>query len=178
MIWAALTHITADYTDYWTSELFQEMKYQKKLFRTSTDLGFVLSTNGVQVFKARTRFSIWPIVLECLNLPPTIRKKRQNLLCTGFIPGPKGPINLDSFLYPLVKEFEVLQRGIPGALNASIPRSLPTDRKFTLKAHICLIGADMVAREKVTYSSINDYKPRLTLLVGDESNREQVVLLL
>lgn len=115
-------------------------------------MAFVLSTDGVQVFKARTRFSIWPMALECLNLPPAIRGKRQNVLCTGFIPGPKGPKNLDSFLYPLVKEFEELQHGII-AINGSIPQSLRTDREFILKAHICLVGADMVAIEKVTKSS-------------------------
>lgn len=139
-------------SDYWTSELFRDMRDQKELFQRITDLGFVLTTDGVQVFKARKRFSIWPIALECLNLPPTIRGKRQNLLCTGFIPGPKGPKNLDSFLYPLIKEFEALQNGVT-ALDGAVPRSLPTEREFVLKGHICLVGADMVAREKVTHQT-------------------------
>lgn len=78
------------------------------------------------------------------------------MLCTGFIPGPKGPKNLDTFLYPLIKEFEGLQNGIPAVLNSSISRSLPRrDREFILKGHICLVGADMVAREKVTKSIIS-----------------------
>lgn len=88
--------------------------------------------------------------MECLNLPPTIRAKRQNLLCTGFIPGPKSLKNLDSFLYPLIKEFEALQNGIPGTLNGSLSAALPKgDREFILKGHICLVGADMIAREKL-----------------------------
>lgn len=124
---------------------------------SDTDLGFVLTTDGVQIFKTRSRFSIWPIVLQCLNLPPTIRAKRQNMLCTGFIPGPKGPKNLDSFLYPLIKEMEALQVGIPATYNASLPNTLPpSERIFVLKSHICLVGADMIAREKVaiSYSSV------------------------
>lgn len=72
------------------------------------------------------------------------------MLCTGFIPGPKGPKNLDSFLYPLVKEFETLQYGIPTVLNGSLSENLPRqDREFLLRGHICLVGADMIAREKV-----------------------------
>lgn len=135
-------------TDYWTSELYLGLK-SKGLFRTKTDLAFLLTTDGVQIFKARARFSIWPIALECFNLPPAVRAKRQNMLCVGFIPGPKGPKNLDSFLFPLVKEFQVLQSGIT-TLNGAIPASLPIfERQFILRGHICLIGADMVAREKI-----------------------------
>lgn len=124
------------------------MRDKKGLFKKTTDLGFVFTTDGVQVFKTKTRFSIWPMALECLNLAPEIRAKRQNLLCTGFIPGPKSPKNLDSFLYPMVKEFEELQNGV-SAVNGAIPESIFTERQFTLKGHICLVGADMVAREKV-----------------------------
>lgn len=72
------------------------------------------------------------------------------MLCTGFIPGPKSPKNLDTFLYPLIKEFEALQNGIPGVLNGSLSLSLPKhDREFVLKGHICVVGADIIAREKV-----------------------------
>lgn len=160
----------------------------KGLFDRNTDMGFLLTTDGVQVFKAKTRFSIWPIALECLNLPPTIRAKRQNMLCTGSIPGPKSPKNLDSFLYPLIKEFEVLQMGIPAVLNSSLSDILPKrDREFVLKGHICLVGADMVAREKVvgSYTVI----PHITFVVdiytkvalwqiGYESDWQSFILLL
>lgn len=113
-------------------------------------MGFLLTTDGVQVFKAKMKFSIWPIALVCLNLPPAIRTKHQNMLCVGFIPGPKGPKNLDTFLYPMIKEFEELENGIPGTLNGSLSSGLPRNsREFVLKAHICLVGADMIAREKV-----------------------------
>lgn len=75
------------------------------------------------------------------------------MLCAGFIPGPKSPKNLDSFLYPLVQEMQILQDGIPGVLNAGLSSSLPEQqRRFILKGHICLIGADMVAREKVYHA--------------------------
>lgn len=130
--------------------MFEELK-GKGLFGSRTDLGFLLTTDGVQVFKAKTKFSIWPIALQCLNLPPAVRSKRQNLLCTGFIPGPKGPKNLDSFLYPLVKEFKALQNGVAAVLNGSLSSWLPKhDREFVLRGHICLVGADMIAREKVS----------------------------
>lgn len=127
----------------------------QRIIRQPYRFGFLLTINGAQVFKAKTRFSIWPIALECLNLPPAVPAKRQNMLCVRFIPGPKGPKNLDTFLYPLVKEFDGLQNGIPAVLNGSISCSLlRRDREFTLKGHICLMGADMIAREKVAKSIV------------------------
>ncbi|KAH0611860.1 uncharacterized protein H6S33_011125 [Morchella sextelata] len=134
-------------SDFWTGDLYRDMK-AKRLFQQKTDLGFVLTTDGVQIFQSRAKFSIWPIALLCLNLPPTVRAKRQNMLCTGFIPGPKTPRDIDSFLYPLVKELEALERGIRGVLNASIPSWMP-EKHFTLHGYLCLVAADMIAREKL-----------------------------
>lgn len=78
-----------------------------------------------------------------LNMPPKQRFKKRNMLLVGFIPGPNNPKDLDSFLFPLVKELKELEKGVPYVWNGA--------RKtyFTLKAHVCIIAADMPGREKL-----------------------------
>lgn len=49
-------------SDYWSGDLFEDMK-KKGLFDLDTDIGFMLSTDGVKVFKSRRSFSIWPLLL-------------------------------------------------------------------------------------------------------------------
>ncbi|KAH0604134.1 uncharacterized protein H6S33_007165 [Morchella sextelata] len=129
-------------SDFWSAELFLNLK-EKGLFPDDTDIGFMLSTDGVKVFKFRRNFSIWPILLINLNLPPAIRFKHRNMLLIGFIPGPNNPKDIDSFMFPLVQEFLQMERGIPGVWNSS------RQKRFTLRAHICVIGADMPGREKL-----------------------------
>lgn len=55
-------------SDYWSSDLFEDMK-AKELFQQDTDIAFMMSTDGVKVFKSRRCFSIWPILLV-LSLTP------------------------------------------------------------------------------------------------------------
>jgi hypothetical protein len=55
-------------SDYWSSDLFQDMQ-KKGLFKEDTDLGLMISTDGVKVFKSRRSFNIWPILLVSLAGP-------------------------------------------------------------------------------------------------------------
>ena len=80
-------------------------------------------------------------MLVNLSLPPSERFKRRNCLFMGSIPGPDDPKDLNSFLVPLIEELRQLQEGIPGVWNAY------RKEYFTLKAHICVIGSDIPARE-------------------------------
>ncbi|KAH8152180.1 uncharacterized protein LAJ45_03606 [Morchella importuna] len=52
-------------TDFWSSDLFEE---KKEFFPNDTDIAFLLSTDGVRVFKSRRNFSIWPILLVSNNV--------------------------------------------------------------------------------------------------------------
>lgn len=49
-------------SDFWSSDLFDTLK-QKGLFQQDTDVAFMMSTDGVRVFKSRKAFNIWPILL-------------------------------------------------------------------------------------------------------------------
>jgi hypothetical protein len=43
------------------------------------------------------------------NLPPFERVKKENLLISMIIPGPKQPKNFNSFLKPIVDELKLLE---------------------------------------------------------------------
>ncbi|MBW0545740.1 hypothetical protein O181_085455 [Austropuccinia psidii MF-1] len=57
--------------------------------------------------------SIGPIMLICLNLPPSERLKPENVYVAGIIPGPKEPTSLqfNYLLIPLIKELKELLKG-------------------------------------------------------------------
>ncbi|RPA80503.1 hypothetical protein BJ508DRAFT_327224 [Ascobolus immersus RN42] len=71
----------------------------------------------------------------------------ENVLHLGVCPGPQNPRDFDSFLYPFKKEMKLLEKGIDNVYNAA------TNRPFTLRAHICVIGADIPARKKLTHTA-------------------------
>jgi hypothetical protein len=71
------------------------------------------------------------------------------MMLVGFIPGPKEPRDIDSFLYPLVQEFKILSTGIPTVYNAA-RRNTP-DATFLMRAFIVTVGADMIGRSKVNH---------------------------
>lgn len=132
---------TGESCDFWSVELFADLK-GNGLFTELTDLAFLFSTDGISIFQSRSAFTTWPLILQSLNLPPKQRSKDENLFLLGAIPGPFAPVDLDSFLFPLIQEFKILQKGI-------IAWDGHRGIEFVLKAHITLIGADMPARERI-----------------------------
>ncbi|MBW0572977.1 hypothetical protein O181_112692 [Austropuccinia psidii MF-1] len=67
------------------------------------------NTHGKSTQLAR----IGPIMLICLNLPPSERLKPENVYVAGIIPGPKEPtaFELDYLLILLIKELKELLQG-------------------------------------------------------------------
>lgn len=55
--------------DIWDGKLLRSLK-EKGLFANSTDLALSFHTDGVKLFKTRSAFHIWPLVLIINNLPP------------------------------------------------------------------------------------------------------------
>jgi hypothetical protein len=106
-------------------------------FSDSRDIALGLSTDGIAVFKKRSKTS-WPIVLFNYNLPPDIRFHKNNLIPVGVIPGPKKPLDMDSFLYPLVQELLQLEIGVK-AFDAL------TETLFTLHAYLIVVLGDIPA---------------------------------
>jgi hypothetical protein len=103
---ASVLQDNPDVDDFWNGSLYQEFRSQG-FFADAHELAFVFSTDGVNVVRQKT-FDVWPLLLINLNLPPEIRVKKENMLLCGFIPGPRNPKDLNSFLRPLIDEFKVL----------------------------------------------------------------------
>jgi len=64
------------------------------------------------------------------NLPPDICFHLNNILALGVIPGPKKPHDVDSFLWPLLKELYKLAIGVR-ALIASVAGSFSSVHFYT-----------------------------------------------
>jgi hypothetical protein len=54
-------------SDFWSGELYRDLKL-RGLFQEKTDIALSLSSDGVKVFKTRSAFQIWPIMLVCTTL--------------------------------------------------------------------------------------------------------------
>ncbi|MBW0484025.1 hypothetical protein O181_023740 [Austropuccinia psidii MF-1] len=63
--------------------------------------------------KSTRMASIGPIMLICLDLPPSKRLRPENVYVVGIIPGPKDPtaLQLNYLLMPLIKELKELWQG-------------------------------------------------------------------
>ena len=54
-------------SDFWTGQFYVDQK-ARGLYQDDTDMAFMLTTDGVKVFKTRDDFTIWPIMLVCILL--------------------------------------------------------------------------------------------------------------
>ncbi|MBW0465469.1 hypothetical protein O181_005184 [Austropuccinia psidii MF-1] len=89
---------------------------------------------------------IEPIMLICLNLPPSEILKPENFYVAGIIPGPKEPaaLQLNYLLIPLIKELKELWQ----CYHFS-PTSTGPSGSF-IRVSIFMAIADMVAMHKLT----------------------------
>lgn len=106
-------------------------------FADSRDVALGLSTDGFAPFRRRTK-TAWPLILFNYNLPPEIRFHLENILSLGVIPGPKKPVDFDSFLWPFVQEMLQLSVGVHAYDSL-------TDEFFALRAYLILVFGDIPA---------------------------------
>ncbi len=69
---------------------------------------FLFSIDGAQLYEHKASYC-WIYVWVILDLDPTLRYKKRYVLPGCFIPGPKKPKNLDSFLFPGLHHVSALQ---------------------------------------------------------------------
>ena len=82
-------------------------------------LAFVLNVDWFQPY-THTTSSVGVIYLTVLNLPRTVRYKRENVILVGIIPGPHEPKeNINAFLQPLVDELRLLWKGMKFSIQMS-----------------------------------------------------------
>lgn len=108
-----------------------------KYFDDHRDIALGLSTDGFAPHRRRKK-TAWPLILFNYNLPPEIRFHLQHILPLGVIPGPKKPVDFDSFLWPAIQEFLRLAVGVH-AFDAL------TDEFFALRAYLILVFGDIPA---------------------------------
>ncbi|MBW0481097.1 hypothetical protein O181_020812 [Austropuccinia psidii MF-1] len=90
--------------------------------------------------------SIGPIMIICLNLPPSERLKTENVHVSGIIPGPKEPtaLQLNYLLIPLIKELKELWQGYQFSPTSTGPSGSLSN------VSILTYIADVVAMRKLT----------------------------
>ncbi|GET52716.1 transposase domain-containing protein [Rhizophagus irregularis DAOM 181602=DAOM 197198] len=92
---------------------------QEGYFQDDRDIALLGSVDGYQLFKQKCD-DCWIVLFINANLPPHQRVKKENLLITSIIPGPKAPKNFNSFMKPIVEELCLLNDGVEcydGATN-------------------------------------------------------------
>lgn len=108
-----------------------------KYFEDSRDIALGLSTDGFAPFKRR-KHTAWPLVVFLYNLPPELRVLIDSILSLGIIPGPKKPIDADSFLWPFVRELLRLMHGVRAY-------DILSSKLFSLRAYLILAFGDIPA---------------------------------
>ena len=78
----------------------------------------------------------WPLIIFNYNLPPEICFHTENILSLGVIPGPRKPVDADSFLIPLFMELDCLAEGVCAF-------SVLQSKIFSLHMHLILVFRDI-----------------------------------
>ena len=139
-------------TDIWNGRLIGHLR-ARGLPENPGGIVFAFHTDGVKLFKTRSAFHVWPLILTIANLPPQGRFKRENIILLGIMPGSSEPTDIDSFLRPLVNELKALQHGVKQAHNTA------ADCFFTLHAYVVFVVADTKGRESLMgVSGTNSYR--------------------
>ena len=104
-------------------------------FSDPRDIALGLSTDGFGPFKRRNK-AAWPLILFNYNLSPEERFCKKHIISLGSIP--KKPLDLDSFLYPVVQE--LLQLGIGVSAFDALSQAV-----FSLRAFLIVVFGDIPA---------------------------------
>ena len=72
-----------------------------EFIKTKNNLALSIFTDGVPLFKSN-KISLWPVLLQVLNLPPSIQFKTENIVMCGMWHGIRKP-DRKLLLDPVVK---------------------------------------------------------------------------
>ena len=105
------------------------------------DIFIAVSTDGFQAFK-RKSYDVWPIIGTICNLPPNMRFAVKNVLPFAFVPGPTEPTNLQSFLKPLVRELQEINK------DGGVKLQFYDGSTRKVRVHLLLFTGDLPAVKK------------------------------
>lgn len=101
----------------------------------------LLNIDWFQPFEHFT-YSVGVIYLVILNLPRSIRYKRENIILVGIIPGPsEPPLTINTYLAPMVSDLLRLWSGIPLKISGS--------SQMVVKVALLGLSCDLPAGRKV-----------------------------
>lgn len=146
-------------------------KLPYSFFSDPRDIALGLSTDGFGPFKRR-KATCWPLVLWIYNFPP--EERFLEAFEIGVIPGPKKPVEIDTFLFPLIQELLLLAIGVTAwdSTNKEL---------FTLRAFLILVFGDipamtMIMRMKGHNGKLPCRLCNITAVRGNSSNTLYVPL--
>lgn len=141
----AATLPRAGLRDWYDGSTFRDA-VAKGLFQSNTSVALSLATDGFEVWRQKG-FQGWPVIATVLNLEPSTRSKNISQVLLTITPGPKQPVDLESFMRPIADELSSLSRGISGVRVAG-STELQTLTGFALQ-----FTTDMPAGTKVSNTS-------------------------
>ena len=142
---ATLRNIEQDQiSDVWQGEVMQS-DHMRRLFEGNRDneraITLQFALDGVQVDALQSN-EVWPLICLNLNLPPSLRFCEDNILPLGITPGPNDPVDIDSFISPMVDELQQLSEDVQ-CYDAYI------NETFTLRVYIVICTGDTPAIAKL-----------------------------
>ena len=133
------TSFSRDFFD-WT--IYQDIRSKYGGERAiENDIFLIASTDAFSPFKNRN-YDVWSIAAINFNLPPHQRYIPQNVLPLAFVPGPRQPKDIQSFLIPLVREMMRAKDGIM--------MTLPDGSSRLVRVHLIGFTGDQPAVCKVS----------------------------
>ena len=88
------------------------LEFRLPFLADKNSLAFILNIDWFHPYKHRT-YSIGVVYLAIMNLPRSIRFKRENIIILGLIPGPTEPsLTINSYLTPHVSDLLQLWKGV------------------------------------------------------------------
>jgi hypothetical protein len=128
-------HEHAAVTDITESKGFQQNIVDSGFFSDVRNAVLSLCVDGVNPWE-QSQYSMWPIIITVLNLPPDLRGRPEAMLLLGIIPGPGAPKSLNPYLELLVDE--LIFEGTDGVMTFDAYR----EEYFELHARLLPFVAD------------------------------------
>jgi len=132
-------------SDIWGAEVMQSDR-MRKFFEGNDDnkraIALQFALDGVQTHAFRSN-EVWPLICLNLNLLSCIKFCEDNILPLAITPGPNEPVDIDSFLSPMVDEVQQLSKDGVQCYDAY------TEEMFRLRVHIVVCTGDTPAIAKL-----------------------------
>ena len=132
--------------DIYDGKIWEEFQYVNgsAFLAAPHNIGLMMNVDWFTPFK-HTPYSVGAVYLSVMNLPRSKRFLKENMILFGLIPGPnEPPLNINSYLEPLVEELKVLW-------SEGMVINMPDNpgQQVHLKAGLLCVACDIPAARKI-----------------------------